>query len=170
MSDEFELLRKAVGVAARAHEGQKRKDRRTPYAAHPMRVCLTVALRFGVADLRVLAAAVLHDTLEDTTVDRDELIEQFGPELAAWVALLSKDKRLPEEEREAAYRRAIEAAPWQVKVIKLADLYDNLSDAEDGGDPAKVRAKARAMLPAIEKGLPDRYAAAATLVRQKWDK
>lgn len=124
---------------------------------------------FGVDDPRVLAAALLHDTLEDTTLDRDDLIAQFGGEVASWVALLSKDKRLPEPEREAAYCRALETAPWQVKVIKLADMYDNLLDAAAAGDLDKVRAKARGMLPAVEKGLPERFAGAAALVRKELD-
>ena len=41
---------------------------------------------------------------------------------------MTKDKRLPEAEREAAYVRGLQSAPWQVKVCKLADVYDNLLD------------------------------------------
>lgn len=166
----FELVRKAVGAAARGHAGQLRKDGRTPYAAHPMRVCLALRHLFGVDDPSTLAAAVLHDMLEDTTLDHDDLVAEFGAEVASWVALLSKDKRLPEEERESEYRRALETAPWQVKVIKLADMYDNLADAAEGGDQDRVRAKVRAMLPAVEKGLPQQFADAAALVRKKLDK
>jgi len=167
MSDDFELLRRAVGLSAINHQGQFRKDGKTPYIAHPIRVCLTVGQLFGVNDPKILAAAALHDLIEDTTVDRDDLIEGFGGEIAAWVAALSKDSRLPEKEREEAYRKAIEAAPWQVKIVKLADLYDNLSDVAAGGNAEKTRAKARAMLPAIEAGLPDRFSDAVKLTRAK---
>src|SRR5229473_1601342 len=88
-------LLEAVAFAARAHHGQFRKDRATPYVSHTFRVCLIARDLFGVDDPRVLAAAVLHDTVEDTTTDHDDLSERFGPEVAAWVASLSKDKRLP---------------------------------------------------------------------------
>ncbi len=167
MTGDFELLRKAVGLAAIRHQGQFRKDGRTPYVAHPMRVCLTVGQLFGVNDPKILAAALLHDLIEDTTVDRDDLIAEFGDEIAAWVAALSKDPRLPESEREQVYRKAIQAAPWQVKVIKLADTYDNLSDVTAGGNAEKTRAKARAMLPTIESGLPERFSDAVRLVRER---
>jgi guanosine-3',5'-bis(diphosphate) 3'-pyrophosphohydrolase len=122
-------LLEAVSFAARAHHGQLRKDRQTPYASHPFRVCLVARHVFGVDDPAVLTAAVLHDTVEDTTTDYDDLLKRFGAEVAGWVALLSKDKRLPEGPREEAYRGGLKAAPWQVKVCKLADVYDNLLDS-----------------------------------------
>jgi guanosine-3',5'-bis(diphosphate) 3'-pyrophosphohydrolase len=122
-------LLEAVSFAARAHLGQLRKDGRTPYASHPFRVCLVVRQVFGIADPAVLAAAVLHDTIEDTPTDFDDLEERFGAEVAGWVALLTKDMRLPEPQREQTYRAALAAAPWQVKVCKLGDVYDNLLDS-----------------------------------------
>jgi (p)ppGpp synthase/HD superfamily hydrolase len=117
-----------VSFASRAHQGQLRKDGRTPYASHPFRVCLVLRHVFGIDDLRALTAAALHDTIEDTTTDFDDLEKQFGAEVASWVAALSKDSRLPEPEREPAYEAQIARAPWQVKVCKLADMFDNLMD------------------------------------------
>ena len=64
--------------AARAHRQQIRKDRETPYVAHPFRVCLIARQVFGIDDPKVLMAALLHDAIEDTTTDRDDLIEHFG--------------------------------------------------------------------------------------------
>ena len=124
----FELLLQAVALAARAHDGQMRKDGLTPYASHPFRVCLVVRELFGFSDPRMLLAAVLHDTIEDTTTDFDDLEAKFGREVAEWVGALSKDKRLPEAEREQAYCRGLERSPWQVKACKLADMFDNLMD------------------------------------------
>jgi guanosine-3',5'-bis(diphosphate) 3'-pyrophosphohydrolase len=121
-------LLEAVSFAARAHQGQTRKDGRTPYASHVFRVCLIVRDVFGVSDPQVLAAALLHDTMEDTTTDFDDVEEKFGREVAAWAAALSKDKRLPYEQREEAYCRVLAEAPWQVQVCKLADVFDNLLD------------------------------------------
>ena len=80
--------------------------------------------------IRVLTAAVLHDTIEDTKTDFDDIAERYGPEVAQWVALLSKDKRKEEKEREEAYVAGLDAAPWQVKACKLADLVDNMLDME----------------------------------------
>jgi guanosine-3',5'-bis(diphosphate) 3'-pyrophosphohydrolase len=119
----------AVAFAARAHRHQIRKDGQTPYVSHPFRVCLIVRHVFGVDDIRILTAAVLHDTIEDTLTDCDDLIEHFGAEIAEWVAVLSKDKRLPEHLREPAFIRAFCGGGWPVHIIKLADLYDNIQDS-----------------------------------------
>jgi guanosine-3',5'-bis(diphosphate) 3'-pyrophosphohydrolase len=129
----------AVAFAARAHRAQFRKDGQTPYASHPFRVCLVLRHVFGVDDIGVLTAAVLHDTIEDTTTDHDDLSERFGPDVARWVAALTKDKRQPEAEREQAYAAALAAGGWQVQVCKLADVYDNLLDS--GHFPAEKRRK-----------------------------
>ena len=127
----FALLLEAASFAARSHRGQLRKDKETPYASHPFRVCLVVRDLFGFDDPRMLMTALLHDTIEDTTTDFDDVAEKFGAEVASWAAALSKDKRLPEKQREEAYLQALRAAPWQVKVCKLADVFDNLHDMPD---------------------------------------
>ena len=133
MADRLEAtyrpLLEAVAFAARAHRGQLRKDNETPYASHVFRVCLILRHAFGFDDPRMLTAALLHDAVEDTTTDYDDLQKQFGPEVANWVAALTKDKRLPEDEREAAYVAQLVQAPWQVKACKLADVFDNLMDS-----------------------------------------
>jgi guanosine-3',5'-bis(diphosphate) 3'-pyrophosphohydrolase len=125
--DDRRLL-EAVSFSARAHRYQLRKDGETPYGAHPFRVCLIVRQLFGFDDPRMLIAALLHDTIEDTTTDFDDLAERFSPEIAAWVSLLTKDKRLADAERERAYLEQLRSAPWQVQVCKLADVFDNLVD------------------------------------------
>jgi guanosine-3',5'-bis(diphosphate) 3'-pyrophosphohydrolase len=155
-------IQEAVAFAARAHQGQWRKDRATPYVSHAFRVCLVARDLFGVADRRVLAAAVLHDTIEDTTTDHDDLAEHFGTEIAGWVAALSKDKRLPWAEREAAYCRALAEAPWPVLVCKLADVYDNLSDAASLSESGQARVfdNARRYLAALKEDLKPEAAAA----------
>ncbi|MBI4601293.1 MAG: hypothetical protein HY721_04950 [Planctomycetes bacterium] len=62
------------------------------------------------------------------------------------MALLTKDKRLPEAEREARYHEALASAPRPVRLIKIADAVDNLCDAPHGGDRQKALAKARRLL------------------------
>ena len=91
LADPYHRLLEAASFAARAHRGQIRKDGQTPYAAHVVRVCLIVRHLFGIDDPSALTAALLHDTIEDTTTDRDDLIEKFGATVADWVALLTKD-------------------------------------------------------------------------------
>ena len=104
-------LLEALSFAARAHQGQTRKDGRTPYVAHVFRVCLVVRHVFGIDDPRALMAAALHDAIEDTPTDFDDLAETFGPEVAQWAAALCKDKRRPDDEREAEYVAHLTARP-----------------------------------------------------------
>src|SRR5438445_8221087 len=92
----YRPLLEAVSFAARAHQGQLRKDGRTPYVAHVFRVCLVLRHVFGIDDPRALMAAALHDTVEDTATDFDDLKEKYGADVATWVSALSKDKRLPD--------------------------------------------------------------------------
>jgi len=123
------LWQRAAAVAARCHHGQMRKDGQTPYVAHPFRVALTVRHLFGVDDSIALCIALLHDVIEDTTTDYDDLCAQFGREIAEAVACLTKDKRLPETERETTFYDQIDRGSWRVRLVKLADAYDNLCDS-----------------------------------------
>jgi guanosine-3',5'-bis(diphosphate) 3'-pyrophosphohydrolase len=152
----------AVAFAARAHRHQLRKDGRTPYVSHVFRVCLVVRDVFGVTDPRVLMAAVLHDTVEDTTTDFDDLAEQFGPEIASWVSSLSKDMRRPFDAREEAYCRELAAAGWEVQVCKLADIFDNVTDSADAVPERRARtlSHARRYLEALRGNLKPQAAAA----------
>jgi (p)ppGpp synthase/HD superfamily hydrolase len=138
-SEPMTRLLRAVAFAARAHRHQLRKDGETPYVSHVFRVCLTVRHVFGVDDEATLTAAVLHDTIEDTTTDFDDIEKGFGAEIATWVRALSKEKREREPERERKYIDGLSKAPWQVKVCKLADVHDNLLDSEHF--PSQQRAK-----------------------------
>ncbi|HJT77316.1 MAG TPA: HD domain-containing protein [Gemmataceae bacterium] len=148
-----DLLR-AVAFAARAHRHQLRKDGETPYVSHVFRVCLTVRQLFGIDEVPALLAAVLHDTIEDTNTDYDDIAEAFGAQVADWVAALTKNKGLPEEEREKDYCRRLAAAPWQVKACKLADVYDNLQDSRTGSkSPLKTIPRSRMYLEVLD--VPD---------------
>ena len=138
MSEPADLWRKAAAFAARKHAGQFRKDGKTPYIAHPFRVAMTVRHVFGVDDPIALAAALLHDVIEDTTADYDDLAREFTAEVADVVAALTKDMRLPEPKREALYDEQLKQSTWQARLIKLADVYDNVIDCHD----EKMRAKA----------------------------
>jgi len=163
------IVFEAVAFAARAHRHQLRKDRDTPYVSHVFRVCLVVRHVFGFDEPEMLATALLHDTIEDTATDCDDVVERFGPVVAGWVAALTKDMRLPHEEREAEYVAALATAPWQVKVCKMGDIYDNLNDCSHLAAGAKRRtcAKSRTYLDAVSGGLPEKAQAAFALVERK---
>jgi (p)ppGpp synthase/HD superfamily hydrolase len=169
MSDPNRIVFDAIAFAARAHRHQLRKDRDTPYVSHVFRVCLVVRHVFGLDDPRMLAAALLHDTIEDTATDCDDITERFGPDVARWVAALTKDMRLPHDEREAVYLRTLAAADWQVKVCKLADVYDNLGDCRHLSPQGRNRtaAKSRLYLNAVRTGLPPEAEGAIRLVEER---
>lgn len=169
MTDPNDIIFQAAAFAARAHRHQVRKDCETPYVSHVFRVCLVVRQVFGFDDPKMLAAALLHDTIEDTSTDCDDIIEQFGEDVAAWVAALTKDMRLPEDPREAEYTRTLAAAPWQVKACKLADIYDNLGDCQNF-PPEKRRRTARRSrdyLDAMRPGLPEGVREAFRLTEER---
>ena len=155
-TDPTALMFEAASFAARAHRHQVRKDGRTPYAAHPFRVSLVVRHVFGIDSPQVLTAALLHDVIEDTPTDYDEVAEHFGYEVAGWVAALTKDMRLPEHLRESQYRRVLASSPWQVVVCKLADVYDNLTDSAHMPLDRRMRTVRRAgeYLDALRADLP----------------
>ncbi len=133
-----ERVLRAASFAARAHAGQVRKDGATPYAAHPSRVAMIVATVFGCDDEVALCAAFLHDVIEDTGADYDDIEEGWGVEVADCVAALTKDMTLPEHVREPSYDRKLADADWRARLVKLADQYDNLSDVPDSYGAEKV--------------------------------
>lgn len=152
-SSQLDKLLKAASFASRAHGGQLRKDGRTPYVSHPFRVALILSQLFRVTSSEVLAAAVLHDVVEDTATDYDEVAEKFGGQVADWVSFLSKDKRLEETEKEERYRNQLAEAPVEVKLIKLADIYDNLHDSAhlDRSKAQKSLDKAKAYMDVLRQ-------------------
>lgn len=120
----------AAAAATRWHAGQKRRDGRTPYVVHCFRVSMIVRHDFGCEDEDALSIALLHDVIEDTPADYDDILEGFGERVARGVAALTKDMRLPEPEREPEYDRQIERSDWRPKIVKLADTVDNLLDSD----------------------------------------
>ncbi len=122
------VWQRAASFAARAHMGQLRKDETTPYIAHPFRVAMVIRHVFDCDDEVAIAAAMLHDTIEDTPVDYDDIAKAFGDAVADAVAAMSKNMVMPETQREADYDARLAAGPWQGRLIKLADVYDNTTD------------------------------------------
>jgi guanosine-3',5'-bis(diphosphate) 3'-pyrophosphohydrolase len=120
----------AVAYASRKHRHQVRKDGFTPYASHVVRVAMTATLLFGSASQTVLLAALLHDLIEDTTTDYEDISDRFGEAVAEAVVALTKNMALPEAQREQEYDARLASGPWEALVVKLADVYDNVCDLE----------------------------------------
>ncbi|MEK7109470.1 MAG: HD domain-containing protein [Patescibacteria group bacterium] len=123
------LIEKADALAAHAHEGQMRKDAPTPYITHPRAVAATLK-KYGFNDT-VIAAALVHDVLEDTACTPAELEAQLGPEVLRIVQMLSYDPSLEWEEQRKKYIEAVRAAPPEVKAISTADKVHNLETLLD---------------------------------------
>lgn len=165
----LDLLLRAVSFAAERHDGQMRKDDKTPYFSHPVRVMTIAAQLLGVTDPEVLAAAVLHDTVEDTDTDRDDLAERFGERVAGIVIHLTKDKRLPEADREDRYFASLATAPVEVKLCKASDTIDNLIDSRglSAAHRAKTLAKAKRLVETLDGRLPAEWAHALERLREE---
>lgn len=125
------LIHRAAAFAAVAHANQKRKGSETPYIAHPCEV--GILLKGEGAEDEVVAAGLLHDTLEDTAVTREELVQSFGPRVAALVEACSEKKGDPWQKRKTHTIEVLEAGcSYEVMLIVCADKLSNMrSIAED---------------------------------------
>lgn len=121
------LVARAADLAARRHAAQQRKGAaREPYVNHLAEVAYLLAETAAEPDAALVAAGWLHDILEDTRTDREEVSRLFGSRVADLVAEVTDDKSLPKSERK---RRQVEAAPHKspgAKAIKIADKISNL--------------------------------------------
>ncbi len=127
--NDVHLLLKAARFSAEKHRDQRRKDSHaSPYINHPIQVAETLAAIGGVEDMSLLAAALLHDTVEDTGTRPEEIEAEFGAEVLFLVMEVTDDKSLPKPERK---RLQVENAPHKshrAKLLKLADKICNVGD------------------------------------------
>ena len=131
------LLLRALAFAAHKHRDQRRKDAEaSPYINHPIALAEVLAGEGGVTDLEVLAAALLHDTIEDTATTLEELREHFGVRIAGMVAEVTDDKNLPKADRKRLQIEHAAGISPGAKLVKLADKICNLRDVA-GRPPAK---------------------------------
>ena len=122
-----DLVAEAYRLASDAHDGQRRKDDGTPYITHP----ITVAelLHDSGFDDEVIAAALLHDTVEDTEMGPDEIEGRFGERVAELVEALSEDEGIEDfEERKREHREQVEESGRDAIAIYIADKLSNLRD------------------------------------------
>ena len=123
------LILKAAHFAAQKHRDQRRKDKHTsPYIIHPISVALEIAQTGGVNDPEILAAALLHDTIEDTETTPEELEEQFGKQVCKYVLDVTDDKNLQKDERKEKQIEHAETLSKGAVLIKLGDKISNVTD------------------------------------------
>ncbi len=143
MSDELLLLARAYDYAARMHAGQRRKGvAAEPYINHPCEVAGLLARATGGADPALIAAGVLHDTIEDTPATHGDLGEMFGAGVAALVIEVTDDKSLAKEERKRLQIVHATSISPQGKLLKIADKTSNLwslADSPPDGWPRERR-------------------------------
>lgn len=123
------LLLKAGDFSAERHAAQRRKgEQSVPYVNHPLRVARYLAEIGGIEDIDILAAALLHDTIEDTQTTEAELRREFGNAITDLVLEVTDDKSLPKAERK---RLQIEHAPQVSEKATQIKVADKLSNVED---------------------------------------
>ena len=127
--DDLGLVLRAAQFAAHKHRDQRRKDAKaTPYVNHPIALAEVLHSDGGVRDPVVIAAALLHDTIEDTETIHDELRGAFGSEVADVVVELTDVKFLGKEARKRLQVARAGRASDRARLVKLADKIANLRD------------------------------------------
>lgn len=120
----------AADFAAKAHNGQRRKNRtQDPYINHPIEVAALISAEDFDLNIRedILIAALLHDTIEDTTTTYNDIKERFGERVANMVAECSDDKKLPKVQRKKLQIEHAANVSIGAALVKLADKLSNLS-------------------------------------------
>ncbi len=128
-NDSLAVLISATAFAAEKHRNQRRNGAEaSPYINHPIALASVLVNEAGVGDVSIVAAALLHDTIEDTSTTAEELLEVFGEAIAGLVLEVTDDKSLLKDDRK---RLQIEHAPDLspgAKLVKFADKICNLRD------------------------------------------
>lgn len=118
------MIRQAAEFAEQAHKGAVRKGTSIPYITHPLETAVIVSML--TRDPELIAAALLHDTLEDTKTTYEELKEQFGVRVADLVAEESEDKSKSWRERKGHTIAHLRQASREAKILTLADKLSNI--------------------------------------------
>lgn len=130
----------ALQFARGRHAGQRRDVDGAPFFAHPLEVARLLR-KHGCAD-HIVAAGVLHEVLEATDSDRDELEQRFGPHVAELVTALTDDPSIEDDsERRAALRLQVARAGEEAAIVFAADKISKVREI-------RVRARRGALDPA----------------------
>ena len=118
------LLDKAIHFAVDAHQGAERRGKGFPYILHPLEAAAIVATM--TADQRLLAAAVLHDVVEDTTATIEQIRRAFGDDIAQLVAKESHPKGLGWRESRKHILDHLRVASRESQIVTLGDKLSNM--------------------------------------------
>ena len=167
------LILRALDFAALKHRDQRRKDAQaSPYINHPIALANVLVGEGGVSEPVVIAAALLHDTLEDTQTTAGELRAAFGDAITRVVEEVTDDKSLLKAERKRLQVEHAATISREAKLVKLADKICNVRDVADH-PPAKwdltrrreyfewakaVVDRMRGIHPALERRFDEAYA------------
>ena len=124
------LYQKAIKFAGEAHANQLVPGTKANYLLHLSNVAMEILLSYHTdpcfdVDL-AMQVALLHDTIEDTAINRSSLLTLFGTEITEGVEALTKDFQLPKEERMADSLKRINLKRKEIGMVKLADRITNL--------------------------------------------
>ena len=158
---------RVFATAAHAAVGQTRKYTFEPYIVHPAEVASIVTQAGGTAEM--IAAAWLHDTVEDTEVTIEVIRDEFGAEVAelvGWLTDVSRPEHGNRLHRKALDRAHSAMAPAEAQTIKLADLIANSRDIiQNDPDFAKIYLEEkRLLLEVMTKGDPTLMAQASQFI------
>jgi len=158
------LVKKAAKFAKEKHKYQKRRTG-GPYFTHPQAVARSVAK--WTRDPNVVTVAYLHDVIEDTGCDYEDLESRFGKKVADYVAMLSRDFRKPKKESLKEFRRTLKKAPGEVKLITAADIHHNVISFADPDFMREYFKKTRDTLPYLKAGNLGKYKKAIEFLIQR---
>lgn len=122
------MKEKAKQFAEKAHQGQLRKIGNIPYITHPIRVAALLETA-GASD-ELVCAGYLHDVIEDTQVEIEEIEKEFGKVVADIVCAHTEDKSKTWKERKQHTIDTLKTADFNVKQLIIADRLDNLLSLE----------------------------------------
>ena len=131
------IVEKALQIASKSHRNQCRKNTDIPYITHPVTVGMML-MKAGYED-DIIAAGILHDTVEDTELTLKDIEREFGPRIASIVEGCSEpDKSLPWMERKEHTIEFLKTASEEIRVVACADKIHNIrsiiKDYEQQGD------------------------------------
>jgi (p)ppGpp synthase/HD superfamily hydrolase len=118
------VVERAAKIALLAHNGQTRKGDGSPYIIHPLMVAMKLN-QYGFDD-KIVAAALVHDVLEDTDFSEKDLRLELGDEIVEIVKAVTNDDSLSWEEKKKKYIETVRNGGVEAKAVALADKIHNL--------------------------------------------
>jgi (p)ppGpp synthase/HD superfamily hydrolase len=158
--EDLPLTQAAIEFASERHAGQRRRADQAPFVLHPIEAG-AILERSGYPD-HVIAAAVLHDVLEDTDSERSELEARFGPDVAELVATVSDDPAISDTEAQKDdVRERVRRAGGYAQAVYTADKISKVRELRlmiargIGGDAVAVKEERyRKALAMLEEEIP----------------